>query len=241
MKNLIRLLSTSIFLVLFGLTSVAMGQSTQGEEEPSHKDLQIEPDRSVHLQVNEGTWMSLDIHPSGEKMVFEFMGNLFELPIDGGEAVQLTHGMAFDAQPSYNPDGDKIVFISDRSGGDNVWILDLETMETEQRTSGNNYRMQSPIFTPDGDYIIAARTGLRSGVHKLWMYHVDGGNGTEFMDTPDNLKSIEPAFGGDDQYLWFSQRTGDWSYNAILPQYQIAKVDLETGQRHTQTARTGSA
>jgi len=241
MKNLIRLLSTALILVLFGFTPYAFGQSVQSEEEPSHKDLQIEPDRSVHLQVNEGSWMSLDVHPSGEKMVFEFMGNLFELAIDGGEPIQLTHGMAFDAQPSYSPDGNKVVFISDRSGGENVWILDLETMKTKQRTRGNNYRMQSPIFTPDGDYIIAARTGLRSGVHKLWMYHVDGGNGTEFMDTPNNLKTIEPAFGGDDQYLWFSQRTGDWNYNAILPQYQIAKVDLETGERHTQTARRGSA
>jgi Tol biopolymer transport system component len=93
--------------------------------------------------------------------------------------------------------------------------------------------MQSPIFTPDGDYIIAARAGLRGGVHKLWMYHVDGGSGTEFMDTSSKIKTIEPAFGGDDRYLWFSQRSGDWQYNAIFPQYQIAKFDRETGEIHT--------
>jgi Tol biopolymer transport system component len=237
----VQILMVSLLLSVTGFADALFAQSGSGEQEPSHKDLHIEPERTVHLQTSEGTWMSLDVHPSGEKIVFEFMGNLYELPVEGGEPVQLTHGMAFDTQPSYSPDGNKVVFISDRSGGENIWILDLETMETEQRTRGNNQRMQSPLFTPDGNYIIAARTGLRSGVHKLWMYHVDGGSGTEFMDTPNNLKTIEPAFGGDDQYLWFSQRTGDWNYNAIMPQYQIAKVDLETGERHTQTARLGSA
>ena len=231
-----------LFAALFLLAALPVLSQNSFQDIPhSHEALPIEPDRTVQLNVSEGTWMSLDLHPSGEKFVFEFMGNLFELPINGGEATQITHGMAFDAQPSYNPAGDKVVFISDRDGGENVWILDLETLETEKRTSGKNYRMQSPIYTPDGKYIIAARADLRGGVHKLWMYHVDGGSGTEFMDTPDNLKTIEPAFGSDDNFLWFSQRTGDWNYNAIFPQYQIAKVDLETGELHTQTANLGSA
>jgi Tol biopolymer transport system component len=244
MKTTLQLLITFWMITTIGLAGHLSAQNNENgnkDKDSSHKDLPLEPDRTVHIQTNEGTWISLDVHPSGEKIVFEFLGNLFEMPISGGKATQLTHGMAYDAQPGYSPGGDKVVFISDRSGGENVWILDLETMETEQRTTGNNFRMQSPIFTPDGEYIIAARAGLRGGVHKLWMYHVDGGSGTEFMDTSNNIKTIEPAFGGDDRYLWFSRRSGDWQYNAILPQYQIAKFDRETGEIHTQTARLGSA
>jgi len=228
-----------IFLLL-PLNALSQESNTNGND-PSHTDLPLEPDRTVHLQTDEGTWISVDVHPSGEKLIFDFMGDLYELPMGGGEAVQLTHGMAFDNHPRYSPDGNKVVFISDRSGGDNIWLLDLETMETEQRTTGNNHRWQSPVFTPDGNYIIAARANLRGGVHKLRMYHVDGGSGTEFMDTPNNFKTIEPAFGADDRYLWFSHRTGDWNYNAIFPQYQISKFDLDTGERHLQTARLGSA
>ncbi len=238
----------TVLLIFFLIPLAAFAQLNGDDEttsengiEPSHADLPLEPERTVHLQTSEGTWISVDIHPTGEKLIFDLMGDLYELPIEGGEAEQLTHGMAFDHHPRYSPDGDRVVFISDRSGGDNIWLLDLNTMETEQRTTGNKHRWQSPIFTPDGDYIIASRANLRGGVHTLRMYHVDGGSGTDFIDGPDNLKTIEPAFGADDRYIWFSQRTGDWSYNAIFPQYQIAMFDRDTGERHLQTARLGSA
>lgn len=237
-RNFLFLIST--FLILFlGMSITSLAQQT--EDEPSHKDLPLDAERSVSLDTDEGTWLSVDVHPDGGKIIFDYMGNLYELPMEGGEPTQLTKGMGFDSQPQYSPDGNKVVFISDRSGGDNVWILDLETMETEQRTSGKNYRMQGPVWTPSGEYIIAARADLRGGVHKLRLYHVDGGSGTELMDTPDNLKTIEPELSEDGRYIWFSQRSGDWDYNAIFPQYQIAKYDRETGKRHTQTARVGSA
>ncbi|WP_445666619.1 amidohydrolase family protein [Fodinibius sp. AD559] len=233
------LTTLSILCIFMGITFQSSAQ--QQADEPSHKDLPLDAQRTVSLDTNEGTWMSLDVHPDGEKIIFDYMGNLYELPIDGGEATQLTEGMGFDSQPQYSPDGQKVVFISDRSGGENVWILDLESMEVEQRTTGKNYRMQGPAWTPNGEYIVASRADLRGGVHKMWLYHVDGGSGTELMDTPEDLKTIEAAFGGDGRYLWFSQREGDWDYNATFPQYQIAKYDRNTGQRHQQTARIGSA
>lgn len=229
------------FLILWLLPSITALADDDNDKKPSHKDLPIEPDRTVSLQTEEATWLSLDVHPEGEHIVFDYMGDLYEIPKSGGNATRLTRGMAFDSQPRYHPDGDKIVFISDRSGGENVWVYDRESEEAEQRTRGNNYRFQSPVYTPDGDYIIASRTGLRSGVHSLYMYHVEGGSGTDFMDTSSSLKVIEAAFGEDDNYIWFSQRSGDWDYNAILPQYQIAKFDRDTGERHTQTSRLGSA
>lgn len=229
----------TLLILLLGFCGPVFSQ--QMDQEPSHKDLPLDPARTISLNTNEGTWMSLDVHPDGDKIIFDYMGNLFEVPMGGGEATQLTHGMAFDSQPVYSPKGNKVVFISDRSGGNNVWILDLETMKAMQRTEGNNYRMQDPIWTTDGKYIIAARTGFRSGVHKLHLYHVDGGSGTEFMETEEGEKTIEPAMGGSNRYIWFSRRNGDWQYNATSPQYQVARFDRETGQVHTQSARLGSA
>ena len=46
----------------------------------------------------------------------------------------------------------------------------------------------------------------------------------------DNLKAIEPAFGQNERFIWFSQRKGAWNYNAQMPQYQIATYDRKNGR-----------
>jgi Tol biopolymer transport system component len=38
--------------------------------------------------------------------------------------------MAYDVQPRFSPDGKKVVYVSDRSGGENVWIMSLDGKDT---------------------------------------------------------------------------------------------------------------
>ncbi len=68
------------------------------------------------LDVTEGTWMNLDVSPDGERIVFDLLGDLYTLPIGGGDAQALTNGMAWDMMPRFSPDGSGIAFISDRNG-----------------------------------------------------------------------------------------------------------------------------
>ena len=65
---------------------------------------------------------------------FDMMGDLYSIPISGGTATRITEGMPYDVHPRYSPDGKSIVFISDKSGSDNVWTMDLETKEQKQLT-----------------------------------------------------------------------------------------------------------
>src|SRR5688572_11604817 len=55
--------------------------------------------RHITFTTDRGTWMSLDVSPDGRTIVFDLMGDLYSLPIEGGRATRLTSGMAFDAQP----------------------------------------------------------------------------------------------------------------------------------------------
>jgi Tol biopolymer transport system component len=89
--------------------------------------------------------------------------------------------MPYDAQPRFSPDGKRIVFVSDRSGGDNVWTMSLDKRDTVQVTKGNDNLYVSPTYTPDGEYIIASKNGGLGGAAKLWMYHVDGGTGVVLL------------------------------------------------------------
>ena len=77
------------------------------KDQPKKKvqGLPLKPDRTIEFTTDEGTWLSLDVSPDGKTIVFELLGDLYTLPIAGGEAKAITTGLAFDSQPSYSPDG----------------------------------------------------------------------------------------------------------------------------------------
>ncbi|MDH5380523.1 MAG: amidohydrolase family protein [Cyclobacteriaceae bacterium] len=227
-----------LILSFLFFATVAFSQEQASEKK---KELPLEPVRTFSIETDEISWMSVDVSPDGLTIAFDLLGDIYTMPLIGGEAKKITSGMPFDSQPRFSPDGKKMLYTSDKSGGEGVWEMNLETMEDRQITSGNFDRFQSPEYSPDGKYIIVSKAGLRSGTLKLHMYHVDGGTGAELMDKPENLKMTGAAFGNSDQFIWYAQRTGDWQYNAILPQYQLGRYDRETGKSEAMTFRYGSA
>ncbi len=228
------LLCAAAFIAPAGI----LAQESDGDED---HPLPLPVDRTLAIDMTVGSWISLDVSPDGATIVFDHLGDLFTVPITGGDATQLTSGMAFDAQPRFSPDGSRIVFTSDRSGGQNVWVMSMDGSDTIQVTKGAANRTESPDWSPDGDYIVSSKGGFRGGgLPKLWLHHVDGGSGVQLIDEPENLKTIGAAFDPGGRYIWHARRTGDWTYNAQLPQYQLAAYDRETGETYTRTSRYGS-
>lgn len=212
--------------------------SVKKEKPKKKKDLPLESARKIQINTKEGSWMSLDVSPDGQTIVFDMLGDLYLMPISGGKAKPFMTGMAFDSHPRFSPDGKSVVFISDRSGGENVWWFTLDKKDSLQLTKGNTDNYQSAEWTPDGKYIVASKGKLNM---KLWLYHKDGGGGAQLISKPDNLKVTEPAFSNDGRYIWYSQRNGPWNYNAMMPQYQIGVYDRELGQTELKTYRYSSA
>lgn len=213
-------------------------KSDSTKKEKKKKDLPLEAARKIEIKSSEGSWISLDVSPDGKTIAFDFLGDIYLMPITGGAAMQFTSGMAFDTHPRFSPDGKNLLFISDRTGSDNVWYFSVDKKDSTQVTSEKVDNVQAAEWTPDGNYIVVSQ-GRRN--LKLHLYHKDGGGGAQLIDKPENLKTVEPAFGNDGRYIWYSLRTSAWNYNAQLPQYQIAVYDRETGESDTKTNRYGSA
>ncbi len=201
-------------------------------------DLPLKPEREINFKTNEGTWMSLDVSPDGKMIAFDLMGDIYTMPVTGGKATAVTKGLAWETHPRFSPDGKKILFTSDRSGSDNLWIIDFEKQDTIQLTKDKSEEFPAAVWSPDGEYVIASK-GRRNP--KLWMYHKDGGGGIQLIDEPSGLKTIDPFVAPDGNTIYFSQRFGSWNYNALLPQYQIGIYDREKGRVSTITTRYGSA
>ena len=227
-------LVTSIFLCLTPLLILAQDKVDKKEKKP----LSLETNRTFRLQTDEGTWIPLDVSPDGKQIAFALLGDLYLLPIEGGKARRITKSLAFDTHPRFSPDGKHLAYSSDRDGNENVWIMEISSGDSTRITKQKTDYLQSVEWTPDGKYLISSR-GRRA--NKLYMHHKDGGSGVQLIKKPENLKTIEPAFGADEKYIWFSRRNGDWDYNAQLPQYQIATFNRETGEISQKTSKYGSA
>ena len=216
--------------------------------------LPLTPTTPLKFTTDEGTWLSLDLSPDGKTIVFELLGDLYTLPIDGGRATRITSGQAFDAQPHYSPDGKRIVFVSDRSGSDNVWIADADGTHPRALTRDNeNLHFQSPTFTPDGKYVVVSRG------NDLYMYYANGGATAGMRLTGDSTAGgrgaapgggrggaapnmfLGPAVTKDGRYIYMAMRNSTGGgYNQTSLGWQIGVFDRETGRIYTKTNAVGS-
>ena len=220
--------------------------------DPMQEGLPLRPTRTLTFTTKSGHWMSSDVSRDGQTIAFDLLGDIYTMPIAGGKATALTRGMAFDAQPRISPDGKKVVFVSDRTGGYNLFTISLDKKDTVQITTGNTNTYESPIWTPDGKYIIATRGS------KLWLFPETGGTGIQLIrpegaaaaggrgapaggGAADVTREEGPAFGKDARYLYFAQRRGRWVYNTPLGDYDLMQYDRETGQVQVKENRWGSA
>lgn len=212
-----------------------------GGNAQQRRPLPLDAGRTHEFTATRGTWISLDVSPDGQTIVFDLLGDLYTMPAAGGAATRLTSGLAYDMQPRFSPDGKKIAFISDRSGGDNLWTMSLDLTDTTQVTQGNGNLYVSPEWTPDGQFIAVSRAVGLGGAHKIHLYSIRGGAGFQLVREPATLKALGASFTPDGRYMYYAARTGDWSYNAIFPQYSLRVYDRERGTNTTVAARHGSA
>ncbi|MEE2777634.1 MAG: amidohydrolase family protein [Acidobacteriota bacterium] len=229
-------------LALIAAAAIADEPKDKGEEEK--KGLPLEPERTASFVVDEGTWISLDVSSDGDTVLFELLGDLYTLPISGGDAVPLLTGMAFESMPAYSPDGSRIAFVSDRDGGENLWIADASGDNPKKLSKDEKASFLSPTWTPDGRFVIASRSTRSLGVHELWMYHVDGGSGVQLTKsqpqpkTPRNQRhnAMGAQVSPDGRYLYYARRNGAWTYNTpSFPLWQIVRRELATGDEDVVT------
>jgi Tol biopolymer transport system component len=93
--------------------------------------------------------------------------NLFRIDPASGLRQQITHGPWVDERPAVNASGREIVFVSNRSGRLNLWVVEAGG-EPVQITEGlgPDYR---PQFSPDGRRIVFFTAGAPGAGHQLAM------------------------------------------------------------------------
>jgi len=202
------------------------------------------------ISVEQGTWMNIDVSPDGKTVVFDLLGDIYTMPMSGGTATKLTSDIAWQMQPRFSPNGKHIAFTSDQGGGDNIWIMDLNG-ENQHAVTDETFRLlNSPAWSPDGDYLVARKhfTASRSlGAGEVWLYHKAGGKGVQLTKRENDQKDLgEPMFSPDGRYVYFSHdatpgKTFHYSKDSVAGIYKIKRYDRETGEIETVIDTMGGA
>jgi Tol biopolymer transport system component len=119
--------------------------------------------RRVHFTTHEGSWLAFDLSRDGRRIVFDLLGQLWELPIEGGAARPITDVVRDSAEfidPSFAPNGGTLlahgefrgqrgVFSIDR-GGASIRLIAADTLDWIGPT-------QSPAWDGDQSHILRAK------------------------------------------------------------------------------------
>lgn len=120
--------------------------------------------------------------PDGKLIAFSAKGDIWVVPVEGGQAHPVTTHPAYDFMPVWSPDGKKIAFTSDRYGNDDVFLIDLERNILKQITFLSIDEQLCDI-SPDNRKILFSRSST-FGFHwqpALYEVEVDGSTPRELF------------------------------------------------------------
>ncbi len=114
----------------------------------------------------DGKWLCYEVYDKG-------VYSLWIEELDGDQLYSLTNSSSNDLAPSWNPSGRQIAFISDRDGGRDIFLANLE--DPEERfvnvTNSSDVAERSPAFSPDGKYL--AYSGYSNGMEYVYILSMD--------------------------------------------------------------------
>jgi Tol biopolymer transport system component len=178
------------------------------------------------------------ISPDGKKIAFAAVGDIYVMPI-GGKPENITHDKYLDTDPAWSPDGNELVYSSDRAGNLlQLWIHDFQTGQDRQLTKLTSQPMGA-TWSPDGKQIAFFDVDGMWRAASLSVVDVATGNVTKIHNTlfgpgtptwsPDGkrvaLAMVSPysrSFReGTNQILTVSATGGDDKWYAPVPNLSI--------------------
>ncbi len=189
-------------------------------------------DLRQHTTATEGADFDPDVDPAGKRLVFASTrharhSHLYIKSIYGATVTQITDEPANDAQPVFCPKGERIAFVSDRSGQWDVWVVDVNGRNPTQVTHNPAAELH-PSWSPDGKRLAYCRVNSRDNLGELWVVELANpgikrliGEGLFPEWSPDGHKiAYQRSRARGDR--WFSIWTLDVSNDEVLYPTEIA-------------------
>ena len=177
------------------------------------------------LSVSGGTWFS-----NGHKLIVTLSrkGNsdLYEFDRLKRKVIRLTSHRAIDTVPDLSPDNQHLIFVSDRSGHEQIHYMKLGTKIPFQLTDSRG-SSSDPVWSPDGTLIAFSK--ISSGHSQIHL--MDPFTGEDNFLTRGRFNSEQPSWSPDGRQIVFvSSSTG-------VDKLYIMFIDGTGRRRLTRTPR----
>jgi len=115
------------------------------------------------------------LSPDHSEIAFVSGGDIWTVPVSGGEARLLVSHPASESRPLYSPDGEKLAFISTRTGGGDIYLLTFATGELKRLTFDDGSE-HLDAWSRDGKWIYYSSTNRDiGGMNDIFRVSVEGG------------------------------------------------------------------
>lgn len=163
-------------------------------------------------------------HAPSRRLVYEewqWEKNIWRLSLEGGVASEPSrmlgvHSTRWDHSPQLSPDGQRLAFISNRSGAYEVWVYDQATQQVESWSSFNGPYLSVPRWSPDGRYLLVDARLAEATI--LYLIPADGGPPRALNNAADGAW-LAPSWSHDGTRVFFGARQGGhwniWSQQVV--------------------------
>lgn len=172
--------------LFFCVALIAETGAVHGQSPAVQTGASVSSHTTVSFETDEGTVMSVDWSPRNDLLVFDLLGDLYIMPVEGGRATPITSGTSWDRSPIFSEDGGHIYFVSDRNGHSNIWRVGVNDRLTEQVSFFDKHVKGHPNFLPEGRLVVGMKSSSQGEI---------------------SLRAV-PATGGSNE--WFDEPHGNW-------------------------------
>lgn len=216
--------------------------------------LDLKTDQYRMVSTNRGACTCAFFHPGGKKIIFasshldpdadkpkksndsdgykwafnKYM-DIFEADLDGSNLRRLTKSPGYDAECSYSPNGQHIVFTSQRDDDLEIYVMDANGSNQRRITYGSGYD-GGPFFSPDGKSILYRGDRRGDGKMNLQLRIVDITGSHDRAVTDNPIFNWCPYWYPDGKSLIFTQVDHEGWSKGQRPNYDLYMTTIQGKQ-----------